>query len=151
MKILIDDRTNPEVIALVHEHLVHMHSISPPESTHALDISALRHPDIIFWCAWENGELLGFSAVKKLNNNHVELKSMRTAKNHLRKGVAHQLLGYIIEHITTKGYQQISLETGSMDEFKPARKLYLNFGFKPCEPFAEYVVDANSVFMTKLL
>jgi len=124
---------------------------SPPESVHALDIEALRKPEITFWTVWESGELLGCGALKELNSQHAEIKSMRTSSRHLRRGVAKNLLNHILEEAKRRGYSRLSLETGSMEAFEPARKLYANFGFTYCEPFADYVEDPYSVFMTRVL
>ena len=121
---------------------------SPAESMHALDIEALRQPGITFWTAWENGELLGCGAIKELSPRHGEIKSMRTAAPHLRKGVARGLLNHILEEAKRRRYRRLSLETGSLEAFAPARRLYGGFGFKQCGPFADYVEDPYSVFMT---
>jgi putative acetyltransferase len=118
---------------------------------HALDIEELRKPDVTFWTVWENGELLGCGALKELDPRHAEIKSMRTASRHLRKGVAATLLKHIIEEAKRRGYGRLSLETGAEDDFEPARRLYANFGFTRCSPFADYVEDPNSVFMTRKL
>lgn len=96
-------------------------------------------------------DLLGCGALKELDPYHGEIKSMRTAKEHLRKGVAKKLLQHIVEEAKKRGYQRLSLETGSMDAFEPARKLYASFGFEYCKPFSDYKEDPNSVFMTKEL
>ncbi|MNW59048.1 putative N-acetyltransferase YsnE [compost metagenome] len=124
---------------------------SPPESIHALNLDGLKKPEITFWCAWEADELMGCGAIKELDPEHAELKSMRTASAHLRKGVARKILAHIMEVATERGYKRISLETGSMDSFIPARKLYEDFGFEYCEPFADYILDPNSAFMTKTI
>jgi putative acetyltransferase len=126
-----------------------MHLHSPPESVHALDIEGLRRPEITFWTAWEGGELLGCGALKELDARHAEIKSMRTAARHLRKGVAAKLLTHIIEEARRRGYRRLSLETGSAEAFEPARRLYAGFGFTYCGPFADYVEDPFSVFMTR--
>ncbi|WP_426334141.1 GNAT family N-acetyltransferase [Paenibacillus silvae] len=151
MEIRVDDLSGDQVKALIAEHLLGMAADSPPESIHALNLDGLKKPEITFWCAWEGDELLGCGAVKELNAEHGELKSMRTASAHLRKGVARHILTHIIEEATSRGYQRISLETGAMDSFIPARKLYEDFGFEYCEPFADYVPDPNSKFMTKVI
>ena len=151
MKIKIDDLQGPEIHQLLQEHLQNMRLHSPPESVHALDIEALRKPDITFWTVWESGELLGCGALKELDSQHAEIKSMRTSSLHLRKGVAKNLLTHIIEEAKRRGYCRLSLETGSMEAFEPARRLYAGFGFTFCEPFADYVEDPNSVFMTREL
>ncbi|HVF91117.1 MAG TPA: GNAT family N-acetyltransferase [Blastocatellia bacterium] len=151
MNIKIDDLSGPEIYELLQEHLRSMAMHSPPESVHALDIEALRKPEITFWTVWENGELLGCGALKELDPRHGEIKSMRTSSLHLRKGVAANLLNHILEEARLRRYSRLSLETGSMEAFEPARKLYANFGFTYCEPFADYVEDPYSVFMTKEL
>jgi putative acetyltransferase len=151
MNIKIDDLHGSEIHALLQEHLQSMALHSPPESVHALDVEALRKPEITFWTAWESGELLGCGALKELDSQHAEIKSMRTSSLHLRKGVAKNLLNHILEEASRRGYSRLSLETGSMEAFEPARKLYAGFGFAFCEPFADYVEDPNSVFMTRRL
>jgi putative acetyltransferase len=118
---------------------------------HALPIEGLRKPEITFWTVWEDGVLLGCGALKELDSQHGEIKSMRTASRHLRKGVAQTLLHYIIGEAARRGYRRLSLETGSMQAFEPARELYARSGFTSCGPFADYVEDPNSVFMTKEL
>jgi putative acetyltransferase len=149
MDIRVDDLSSPEIIGLLHEHLRSVASHSPPESVHALDLDALRNPDITFWSVWQDSELMGCGAVKELDSRHGEIKSMRTASSHLRKGVAATLMHHILEEAERRSYERLSLETGSMDAFAPARSLYASFGFKPCGPFANYVEDPYSVFMTK--
>ncbi|HEV2708143.1 MAG TPA: GNAT family N-acetyltransferase [Pyrinomonadaceae bacterium] len=151
MDIKIDDLSGSEIHELLQEHLRNMHLHSPPESVHALDIEALRSPEITFWTVWENGELLGCGALKELDSRHAEIKSMRTSARHLRKGVAKTLLQHIIDEARRRGYSRLSLETGSMEAFAPARQLYAGFGFTYCEPFADYVEDPYSVFMTREL
>lgn len=144
-----DDLSGPAVQALLAEHLADMHSISPPESVHALDVEGLCKPDITFWAAWSGSELLGCGALKELDPSHGEVKSMRTAAAHRRKGVAQALLRHLVAVAIGRGYQRLSLETGSQDEFEPARRLYEGFGFSHCPPFGGYTEDPNSVFMTK--
>ncbi|WP_409347207.1 GNAT family N-acetyltransferase [Paenibacillus sp. MBLB4367] len=151
MDIKIDDLTGSEVTELVSEHLKGMTLLSPPESMHALNLEGLRKPEITFWSAWEQEELAGCGALKELDEQHGEIKSMRTSNAHLRKGVAKRLLEHIVEEAKRRGYRRISLETGSMDAFEPARRLYESFGFRYCKPFSDYIEDPNSVFMTKEL
>ena len=124
-----------------------MYELSPPESVHALDLDSLRKPEITFWCVWDGSELLGCGALKELGPRHGEIKSMRTANAHRRKGVARAVLTHIIEEARRRAYLRLSLETGSMEAFAPARKLYEIFGFTYCEPFGDYILDRNSVFM----
>ncbi|MDK8641816.1 GNAT family N-acetyltransferase [Niallia taxi] len=151
MIIKIDDLRGPEIAALLEDHLHSMTLHSPPESIHALDLEGLRKPEITFWSAWENDELLGCGALKELDKNHAEVKSVKTASAHLRKGVAQQIMLHILEVAKTRGYTRLSLETGSMEAFLPARKLYEALGFSYCDPFADYILDENSMFMTKTL
>ena len=148
MDIRLDDLNGPEINKLLQEHLYSMTLHSPPESMHALDVEKLRNSDITFWTVWQDSELIGCGALKELDAAHGEIKSMRTASAHLRKGVATALLTHILEEARKRSYRRLSLETGSMEAFRPARSLYARFGFKPCIPFADYVEDPNSVFMT---
>jgi putative acetyltransferase len=144
----LDDLSRPEIAELLKEHLARMFVHSPPESVHALPIEGLRSPDITFWSVWENGELLGCGALKELDSQHGEIKSMRTASAHVRKGVARAVVRHIIAEAKRRRYRRLSLETGSMAAFEPARQLYTACGFAYCEPFDDYVNDPNSVFMT---
>lgn len=148
MEIVVDDLQNEAVIALLREHLESMVPTAPAESRHALDLQGLRSPDVTFWCVWDGAELAGFGAIKHLTDEHAEIKSMRTASRHLRKGVASALLHHIIQQARSRGYSQLSLETGAMEFFAPARDLYSAFDFVPCQPFGDYKPDPNSVFMT---
>jgi putative acetyltransferase len=151
MRIELDDLTRPQVQALLREHLENMYAVSPPESVHALGLDALRKPDVTFWSVWEGDRLLGCGALKALDARHGEIKSMRTAPAHRRRGVARVVLQHIIDEARRRRYERLSLETGSMDAFLPAQRLYESFGFEYCAPFADYVLDPNSVFMTKRL
>ena len=151
MDIRVDDLQGEAIKALLQLHLDAMHQHSPPESVHALDINALRHPSITFWTAWESGHLLGCGALKRLGPDHGELKSMRTADAHLRKGVARALLRHIESAARTEGIRRLSLETGSTVPFAAALRLYASEGFVNCGPFADYTLDPFSVFMSKLL
>jgi putative acetyltransferase len=151
MDIRLDDLRGPEIRALLEEHLRNMHEISPPESVHALDLDGLRQPGITFWTVWSRGELLGCGALKQLEPGHGEIKSMRTAAAHRGRGVGRAMLEHIIAEARARSYRRLSLETGSMDAFMPARRLYERFGFSYCAPFADYVEDPHSVFMTRAL
>ena len=151
MDIRIDDLQGQAIQALLQEHLDDMHANSPPESVHALDIDALRHPDITFWTAWDGDDLMGCGALKQHSAEHAELKSMRTARAHLRKGVARAMLRHILAAAQARGFQRISLETGTPAPFVAAQKLYASEGFVECGPFASYVLDPYSLYMTKVL
>jgi putative acetyltransferase len=148
VQIRLDDLTAPEVRALLDEHLQNMFLLSPPESVHALALNELRKPDVTFWTAWSEHELLGCGALKELSPHHGEIKSMRTFLEHRRKGVGRAILAHIIEEARRRSYTRLSLETGSMEAFKPAQSLYESFGFTFCTPFADYRDDPNSVYMT---
>ena len=145
MQIRVDDLAGAEIRALLAEHLDNMRQLSPPESVHALDLTALAKPGITFWTVWSDIELLGCAALKELTPAHGEVKSMRTASAHRRKGVGRTMLQHIIAEAGRRSYTRLSLETGSMPGFQPARTLYEAFGF------ADYADDPNSVFMTRTL
>ncbi len=143
-----DDLSRPAIHALLDEHLQSMYELSPRESVHALDLDALRKPGITFWSAWEGQALLGCGALKELDRKQGEVKSMRTPAALRRKGAGRAILAHIIEVARLRSYERLSLETGSMEAFKPAQRLYESFGFTRCGPFGDYVEDPNSVFMT---
>ena len=149
MNIKIDDLRGPEVAALLTEHLQDMAAASPPESRHALNLDGLRQPDMTFWSVWDGADLVGCGALKALDAEQAEVKSMRAARAHRRRGVGTLLLQHLIAQAEQRGFRRLSLETGSMAFFEPAHRLYHRFGFQPCGPFASYVEDPNSVFMTR--
>jgi putative acetyltransferase len=149
MEIRLDDLTGDRIIELLEEHLRCMALVSPPESRHALNLDELRKPDITFWTIWNGAELAGCGALKQLDALHGEIKSMRTDYAYQRQGVGSKMLRHIIAEAQCRGYCRLSLETGSMAYFEAARRLYESFGFRRCGPFATYVEDPNSVFMTK--
>lgn len=151
MHIRVDDLSGPEVAALLEEHIADMRSMSPPESKHALDLGGLRKPGITFWTLWEAGQLAGCGALMQLDASHGEVKSMRTARAYRNRGVASKMLGHIIDEAKRRSYRRLSLETGAMEFFAPARSLYRKFGFEACRPFGNYRDDPNSAFFTKLL
>jgi len=151
MEIKIDDLSGGEVIKLLEEHLADMYATSPPESVHALDVDALKSPDITFFSGWFGGELQGCLAIKQLTPQHIELKSMRTSSSSRKSGVATKLLTHALNTAIDKGYQKVSLETGTQDFFRPARNLYEKFGFTYCAPFSDYELDPHSHFMTREL
>ena len=143
-----DDLTSPEIAELLADHLREMNQHSPPESVHALDLEKLRQPDITFWSIWDEGDLVGCGALKELDESHAEIKSMRTDPQYRRQGAGKLMLRHILEEATNRGYKRLSLETGSMAAFEPARSLYASHGFTDCGPFGDYILDPNSVFMT---
>lgn len=151
MEIVVDDLSGPEIAAFLEEHVREMRSVSPPESTHALDLAGLRVPAITFWTLWHEGRIAGCCALKRLDVRHAEVKSMRTARACRRQGVGARLLEHLLCEARERGYRRLSLETGAMEFFAPARSLYRKFGFEPTVPFAHYKEDPNSVFLAKVL
>ncbi|MFE3051651.1 GNAT family N-acetyltransferase [Nocardia sp. NPDC059239] len=151
MRIVIDDLSGDEVIGLLEAHVAEMLANSPEDSMHALDVAALRKPEITFWSAWEGTELAGCGALKELDPMHGEIKSMRTAASHRGRGVASQLLRHILAEAAARGYARLSLETGAAEFYLPAVRLYERYGFEECGPFADYAADPHSVFMTRAL
>ena len=137
----------PDVHALLSEHLADMFATSPAESVHALDHSALSHESITFWTAREDGVLLGCGALKALSAGRAEIKSMRTTAQARGRGVATRLLEHIVAEAGRRGFELLSLETGTEDYFAPARRLYARHGFTECPPFGDYTLDPHSVFM----
>jgi len=147
-----DDPARADVHKLLSEHLEDMFAASPAESVHALDHSALSAPSVTFWAAREEDELLGCGALKLLDfpdspAKHGEIKSMRTTAGARGRGVATLMLRHILYVAWTRNFERICLETGTEDYFAPARRLYVRNGFSECPPFADYVLDPNSVFM----
>ena len=146
-----DDLTRPEVVALLEEHLADMYAVSPPESVHALDLDALRGPDVAFWSAWEGSTLVGCGALKDHGDGALELKSMRTAASGRGRGVGSAVLGFLLDQARSRRADRILLETGSEDYFTPARRLYARHGFEVRGPFADYIDDPLSVYMELVL
>ena len=148
MRIIVDDLSSREIAEFLEEHIKDMKAVSPPESKHALDLEGLRQPEITFWSVWDGDSLVGCGALKELDPKHGEIKAMRTSSKCRNKGIASRLLCHILNEAKHRGYHRLSLETGSMVFFEPARSLYKKFGFNYCEPFSTYKEDPNSVFMT---
>ncbi|HEY6794100.1 MAG TPA: GNAT family N-acetyltransferase [Kineosporiaceae bacterium] len=151
MRIIVDDLSGQQIAGFLQEHLEQMRSISPPGSKHALALDELREPDITFWSVLDQEVLIGCGALKRLDPEHAELKSMRTAPARRRSGIAELLLRHVIAEARRMGFNRISLETGSADFFLPARRLYEKFGFEYCPPFGDYAPDQHSAFMTRTL
>jgi putative acetyltransferase len=146
-----DDLEGLEIAELIAIHLQHAAKHTPPESIYALNLEALRAPEITFWTIWKGPDLLGCGALKELDPGHGEIKSMHTAERFRRKGVAASMLKHIIQQARRRSYRRLSLETGSTGGFAAARSLYSKFGFEICGPFADYLENPNSVFMTREL
>ncbi len=151
MNIVEDDLAGAEIRALLQVHFGGMLANSPPGSCHFLDFDGLRAPGVTFWSIWDEHELAGCGAVKELDPTHGEVKSMRTAEAHLGKQVGSQMLTHIVDIARQRGYQRLSLETGSTEAFAAAIRLYDRFGFISCEPFGNYVPDPFSRFFTLAL
>ncbi|MEO9874848.1 MAG: GNAT family N-acetyltransferase [Anderseniella sp.] len=148
MEIRVDDLSGPEIAGLLKGHLDHMATLSPPDTVHTLDLESLRVPEVTFWTMWDGSNLLGCGALKELDSSFAEIKSMRTAPEHRGKGVAEQLVGHILDVARQRGYQRISLETGTHADFQPAHRLYKRFGFDYGDAFADYAVTEHNVCMT---
>jgi putative acetyltransferase len=144
----VDDLSGPDVAAFLQAHLDQMHELSPAESVHALDLAALRGPDVTFWSAYEDDALVGCGALKVLGAGDGEVKSMRTDPAQRGRGIAGQLLRHIIAEARVRGLLRLSLETGSEEFFAPARRLYARHGFRPCPPFGDYTDDPLSSYFT---
>lgn len=149
MDIREDNLQGEEIAALLRAHLEFMALHTPPESIYALDLDGLRAPEITFWSAWEGPELMGCGALRELAPDHGEIKSMHAVEARRGQGIGREILQFIVSEAETRGYARLSLETGSMDGFQPARAFYESFGFVECGPFGDYTLDPNSVYMTR--
>lgn len=147
--IRVDDLTDPAVIELLEGHLDDMASHTPAESVHAMPVERLAGPDITFWTVRAGGRVVGCGALKQIDERHGEVKSMRTTDDARGQGIGGLLLDHLLAEARHRGYDRVSLETGSNEPFEPARRLYARRGFSACGPFADYVLDPWSVFMTK--
>ena len=148
MTIVGDGLDDPRVQALLEHHVRTARAATAVGSAHALNLDGLRSPDVTFWSAWDGDTLLGVGALKRLSPSHGEIKSMHTVQTNRRTGVGTAMLRHIIDAARAMGMTRLSLETGSWAYFEPARALYRRHGFVECAPFADYVEDPNSVFMT---
>jgi len=151
MKIVVDDLSGTEIAAFLAEHVRQMRELTPLENAYALDLDALRRPDITFWTAVDGTTLVGCAALKRLDPTHAELKSMRTATARKRSRVASRILELVLTEARERGYRRISLETGTAEFFLPARKLYEKYGFAYCDPFGDYQPSPHNTFMTRAL
>lgn len=149
IEIAVTDPGEPDVVALLEGHLAFAAEHSPPEDIHALDLDGLRHPSITVLAARRDGVLLGVGALKVLDATHGELKSMHTLAAARGSGVGALVLARLLDEARDRGLTWVSLETGSMEAFAPARRLYARAGFVPCEPFSDYEPSRNSTFLTR--
>ena len=150
-KIAVDDPRSDDVRALLGWHLEFANEHSPPEDVHALDVEALVDPDVTFVSLHVEGDLLAVGALKRLADDHAELKSMHTAERARGRGLGGAILNHLVAMARDRGVARVSLETGSMAAFAPARSLYARAGFTPCEPFGAYRPSPSSTFMTLVL
>ena len=139
---------NSDVNDLLKKHFIELRSVSPAGSTHVLDIDGLKDPSIKFWSLWEDNKLVGCGALKFLEKNHGEFKSIRVADEFKKKGAGERIINHLIEEAKKLKISKLSVETGAGEFFLPARKLFSKFGFKKCPPFAHYKEDPNSCYYT---
>ncbi|MEE1618296.1 GNAT family N-acetyltransferase [Brachybacterium sp. J153] len=151
LSIVRADFEDAALARFLQDHLDDMRSTAPPESRHAFDLSALDRPEVRLWCARLDAELVGTAALARIDAAHEELKSMRTAPHRRGQGIARALLRVVVDDARSRGVRRLSLETGSMEFFAGARALYRSEGFTPCDPFAHYSPDPNSIFLTRAL
>ena len=142
---------HPEVNELLQKHFVELRAASPEGSAHVLDIPGLKIPSIKFWSLWKNDELMGCGALKFLEKDHGEFKSIRVHDNFRKKGNGIQVINHLIEEAKKLKIKRLSIETGAGKFFEPARKLFFKCDFEACSPFAHYKEDKNSIYLTKLI
>lgn len=150
-RIIEDDLTGSRVLALLQLHLDEMHQWSPPGSVHAMPTDRLRQADVTFFSAWDGDSLACVGAIKELDPLRGELKSMRADPAWRGKGAGKAILLHLLDTAWSRGYAWVGLETGTPEQFLPARQLYASHGFAPCPPFADYVADGFSVCMALTL
>ena len=151
LRFVLDDLTGGPTRALIARHLAGMHASSPPESVHAFDVDGLRQPGVTFWSVWVGDDLAGCGALKVLDSERGELKSMRVADAFLGRGIGQAMLEHLTAEARARGLRSLWIETGSSPAFVPALRLYESAGFRRCGPFGEYREDPFSVFMTREL
>jgi putative acetyltransferase len=147
-EISIDDPRQPDVQALLERHLAFANTHSPPEDVHALDVTGLVDPAVTFFSFRTDGRLLAVGAIRRLDESHAELKSMHTAADVRGQGIGRAMVDHLLGVARERGFRQVSIETGTMEAFAPARALYKGAGFETCEPFGEYFHSPNSTCMT---
>jgi len=142
---------NPEVHELLIKHFIELRSVSHEGSAHVLDIAGLKDPTIKFWSLWEENDLMGSGALKFLDEEHGEFKSIRVSDNFRGRGNGTIVINHLINEAKKLNIKRLSLETGAGNFFLTARKLFSRCGFEPCEPFSHYKKDINSIYMTMLI
>ncbi len=148
MKSIEGNFSDKFVDELLKKHFIELKSVSPEGSAHVLDISGLKDQTIKFWSLWDKNELIGCGALKFLEKGHGEFKSIRVADKFRGKGIGKKIIQHLIKESKALEIKKLSIETGAGDFFIPARKLFLDFGFKPCQPFAHYKTDPNSCYFS---
>jgi putative acetyltransferase len=152
MIIIAREHPVQEDLSLLHQrHTEAMHVDTPPESIHMLPADALATPGIDFFVMREAGTPLGMGALKRIDDHHVEIKSMHILSEARGRGLARTMLNHLLSEARAAGFGRISLETGVQPSFTAARALYERAGFAECGPFEGYGADPNSVFMTLAL
>ena len=151
LRFTVDDLSGTATRALIARHLAGMHASSPPESVHAFDVDKLRQPGVTFWSVWSEAEIAGCGALKVLDAERGELKSMRVADAFLGRGIGRAMLDHLVAEARARGLRSLWLETGSTPPFVPALTLYESAGFRRCGPFGDYREDPFSVFMTRAI
>jgi putative acetyltransferase len=147
-QIAVDDPRKPDVRALLERHREFARTQTPPEYSFALSMDGLLDPAVTLFSFRARGNLLGIGAIKRLDSHHAEIKSMHTAEAARGRGVGRAMLNHLVGVVRVRGFQQVSLETGTTSEFAPARALYLSAGFVPCDHFADYQPSEHNLFMT---
>ncbi len=151
MKSIEGNFDNPEVNEMLIKHFIELRSVSPKDSCHVLDIEGLKDPSIKFWSLWENNELMGSGALKFLDKDNGEFKSIRVNDKFRKKGNGIKVINHLIDESKKLKIKKLSLETGAGEFFISARKLFIKCGFKDCEPFSHYKKNVNSVYMSMLI
>ena len=142
---------HPEVNKLLTKHFIELRAASPEGSAHVLDIPGLKVPTIKFWSLWESEKIFGCGALKFLDNEHGEFKSIRIHDDFRNKGYGIKIIDHLIYEAKKLNIKRISLETGAGKFFDPARRLFKKCNFEPCQPFAHYKEDKNSLYLTRLI
>lgn len=148
LHIAIADPRIDDVRALVEHHLKFGRLHSPPQDAHALEVDELLDPAVILFGLRCRGELVAIGALKRLDDRHAELKTMHTVEHVRGLGIGRAMLDHLLTVARERGFERVSLETGSMEAFAPARSLYASAGFTTCEPFGDYRRSPNSTYMT---
>jgi putative acetyltransferase len=148
LEISVDDPRAADVRELLAAHRAFSRAVTPAEHSFALDVDELAEPGVTFFSARSNGWLVGVGALKRLDDTHAEVKSMHTRQTRRGRGVGRALVEHILAFARSAGYRQVSLETGTTEEFVPARTLYERAGFRPCGPFGDYPPSPYNTFMT---